>query len=76
MQRRGFLGMLASLPIIAGLKSIPEQEQYFHSTPIKRGDVDNETVDKMMRNKMIHGGSGTLCPNDIHFVACSGTFIV
>ena len=63
MDRRGFLGMLASLPIVAGFKARPEEEKHFQSTPINRDDPkdllwDNEDVDKMIRHK-------TLC-------ACSG----
>ena len=86
MDRRGFLGILASLPIIAGFKKVrPEEEEHFKTVAIKRNtDATNVTWDNekhrwLDKNDVIvpeiTNGSGVI-PHytGTPITACSGVF--
>lgn len=69
MERRSFLGILASIPLLAGFKSQvskDEMEQYFKVQPIKREPLQPMVV--------AHGGKIPHCSG--MFIGGSGIFIV
>lgn len=76
MQRRSFLGALASLPLLAGFKSQvmkDEAEQSKRDSEIKFNDIDGATQ-RLLDYKLNHcSGSGTFTHLDWNLTYGSGT---